>query len=203
MLQALIHRIVRAFQRWQYLRTPRAVFVPTVASFKSGWTATMEKLERESYLDNPLACWLRPDRHEHKVPCWQVEGFWKVSPSPLNNCGLAGSQWKWSSGSPAVEVGRIYNTTDCWWHCAQYLEQCGIVPCIAIGAALRNSHLPGTSQHYAAKHFAEGNGKVHPRDDFKERRLAIRESNYDALRAMRQRAYHRSELGQFANIFLV
>jgi len=69
---------LRLYRRWQYVRTPRPAFIPTVTPVERHWSATDEKLERDLYLANPHAVWLRPDRNEHKVPCWQIEGFWEA-----------------------------------------------------------------------------------------------------------------------------
>ena len=81
------------YRRWQYMRTPRLAFVPTVTPVERHWTATDEKLERDLYLASPCAFWLRPDRHEHKVPCWQIEGVWEAPPPhPLSNLYAAGLQ---------------------------------------------------------------------------------------------------------------
>jgi hypothetical protein len=78
MLKTLFRYWLTRYRRWQYLRTPRAVFVPTVTPIHRTWTDTDERLERELYLANPHAVWLRPDRNAHKVPCWQIEGFWEA-----------------------------------------------------------------------------------------------------------------------------
>jgi hypothetical protein len=78
----ILKLIIRKYQRWQYRRTPRPAFIPTVTPIVRTWSATDERLERELYLANPHAVWLRPDRHEHKIPCWQIEGFW-VAPAPV------------------------------------------------------------------------------------------------------------------------
>lgn len=75
-LKQALRYVVRLYRRWEYLRTPRPVFEPTVTPVERHWTATDERLERALYLANPNAFWLRPDRHEHKVPCWQIEGEW-------------------------------------------------------------------------------------------------------------------------------
>jgi hypothetical protein len=78
MLKALIRYWLMRYRRWQYVRTPRRVFEPTVTPIHRTWTDTDERLERELYLANPHAVWLRPDRNDHKVPCWQIEGFWEA-----------------------------------------------------------------------------------------------------------------------------
>jgi hypothetical protein len=81
----VVRYFMRLYRRWKYLRTPRPVFEPTVTPVERHWTAIDEKLERELYLANPHAVWLRPDRDEHKVPCWQIEGFWEAPPlQPLS-----------------------------------------------------------------------------------------------------------------------
>jgi hypothetical protein len=91
----LFSRLVSAYRRWKYLRTPRPTFEPTVTPVERHWTATDEKLERLLYLANPNAFWLRPDRHEHKIPCWQIEGVWEAPPPlPL---------------SPYANVAQSYN----------------------------------------------------------------------------------------------
>ena len=74
----VLRLIIRKYQRWQYHRTPRPAFVPTVTPIERTWSATDERLERDLYLANPRAVWLRPDRNEHKIPCWQIEGFWEA-----------------------------------------------------------------------------------------------------------------------------
>lgn len=35
---------------------------------------TEDEREEALYLESPFAFWLRPDRHDHGVPCWEVEG---------------------------------------------------------------------------------------------------------------------------------
>lgn len=64
----------RRFERWlQSLFAPtpnkRTVTVPEY----NGWTATQRRLEEESYLANPHAVWLKPDRFEAQL--W-MEGIW-------------------------------------------------------------------------------------------------------------------------------
>lgn len=74
----MVKKFLRAYQRWQYRRTPRPEFVPTVIPIKGIWTAIDERLERNLYLDNPSAFWLRPDCDMHGVPCWQIGGVWEA-----------------------------------------------------------------------------------------------------------------------------
>jgi hypothetical protein len=97
----MMKRVIRAYQRWQYRRTPRPKFIPTVTPIQKVWSNTDERLERDLYLANPNAFWLRPDRHEHKIPCWQIEGVWEVPPwiewasnyaTGLQNSGLSAYQ---------------------------------------------------------------------------------------------------------------
>lgn len=83
-----ITHLFRKYQRWQYRRAPRPAFVPTVTPVKRIWSAIDERLERDLYLANPHAVWLRPDRHEHKGPCWQIKGFWEAPKVALNNSFL-------------------------------------------------------------------------------------------------------------------
>jgi hypothetical protein len=91
-LKQALRYVMRLYRRWKYLRTPRPVFEPTVTPVERHWTATDEKLERGLYLANPNAFWLRPDRHEHKVPCWQIEGFW-VEPLRTNTATTGFAGW--------------------------------------------------------------------------------------------------------------
>lgn len=87
--------VMRLYRRWKYLRTPRPVFEPTVTPVERHWTATDEKLERGLYVANPNAFWLRPDRHEHKVPCWQIEGVWEepaIASIAVPDCYFQNSQ---------------------------------------------------------------------------------------------------------------
>ena len=90
-----IRYIVRLYQRWQYLRAPRPAFIPTVTPVQRTWSAIDERLERDLYLANPHAVWLRPDRNEHKVPCWQIEGFWEEPVVLIEGCA-----WEYCGPNP-------------------------------------------------------------------------------------------------------
>lgn len=79
MIRQWILRIIERYRRWDYLRQPRAPFIPTVNPSlpQLAWSQTQEQMERELYLESPLAVWLRPDRHEHDTPFWMIEGVWE------------------------------------------------------------------------------------------------------------------------------
>jgi hypothetical protein len=37
------------------------------------WSDLDDSDEETSFLANPTAFWLRPDRHKHSVPCWAID----------------------------------------------------------------------------------------------------------------------------------
>lgn len=47
---------------------------PKPPAIKPMWSDEKEGAwEERSYMTNPHAFWLRPDRHDHYVPCWAIE----------------------------------------------------------------------------------------------------------------------------------
>lgn len=73
------HALIRKWERWQYARAVPAMVVRR-APVALPSSTVMDALERDQYLYNPLAFWLRPDRLNFKIPCWQIEGVWKLPP---------------------------------------------------------------------------------------------------------------------------
>jgi hypothetical protein len=71
----------RRFWRWlQSLFAPRPIKRTVAVPEYNGWTATQKRLEEESYLANPHAVWLKPDRFETRL--W-MEGVWERGPSQM------------------------------------------------------------------------------------------------------------------------
>jgi hypothetical protein len=105
----VISRLVSTYRRWKYLRAPRPTFEPTVTPVERHWTPTDEKLERLLYLANPKAFWLRPDRHEHKIPCWQIDGVWEAPPPlPLLPYANVAPSLMGGHGLFALQQGILY-----------------------------------------------------------------------------------------------